>query len=149
LLLGISAVPALLGDWWFLALVPVAYIAAITAVSRGEVHGGRRATGTLALVLLGAVICGLLLLATRSARFEIIAALPFLAIFIGRVIPPFWTAYRNPEPLEIRNAVKTGVLSLIVLDATIAAGFAGILYGLIVLSLLFVAARIARLFAVT
>jgi len=148
LLLGVSAVPALVGDLWYLMLVPVAYIAAITAVSRGEVHGGQRATGLLALFLLGAVIFGLLLL-TRSARFELINVLPFLAIFIGRVIPPFWTAYRNPEPAQIQNAVKAGVLSLIVLDATIAAGFAGVLYGLMVLSLLFVATRIARLFAVT
>ena len=148
LLLGVSAVPALVGDLWYLMLVPVAYIAAITAVSRGEVHGGQRATGLLALFLLGAVIFGLLLL-TRSVRFELIAVLPFLAIFIGRVIPPFWNAYLNPEPAQIQNAVKAGVLSLIVLDATIAAGFAGVLYGVMVLSLLFVATRIARLFAVT
>src|SRR5205814_8011243 len=57
LLLGVSAAPSLVSQRWYLALIPVAYIAAITAVSAGEVHGGKRSTGLLALVLL----CGVLL----------------------------------------------------------------------------------------
>ena len=40
LLLGISAAPAALQTAWPLALLPVVYITAVTAVSRGEVHGG-------------------------------------------------------------------------------------------------------------
>ena len=42
LLLGVAAAPAVLPSAWLLAVFPVTYIAAVTALSRGEVHGGRR-----------------------------------------------------------------------------------------------------------
>jgi 4-hydroxybenzoate polyprenyltransferase len=148
LMLGVSALPAALGQRWYLALIPVAYIAAITAVSAGEVHGGKRGTGLLALGLLGGVFVALLALAV-TPEFRLVALLPFLALLAVRVLPPFWRATLDPQPGATRAAVKAGVLSLIVLDAAIAAGYAGPLYGLLVLALLFVAARLARLFAVT
>lgn len=148
LLLGVSAVPWLLGQRWHLALIPVAYIAAITAVSAGEVHGGRRGTGLLALVLLGGVMAAVLAL-TRGTAPASWSLLPFLALLAWRVLPPFWRAYVEPQPGRIRAAVKAGVLSLIVLDAAIAAVYAGPLYGAVVLALLLVAAGLARLFAVT
>ncbi len=148
LLLGVSAAPVLVDEKWYLALIPVTYIAAITAISTGEVRGGKRGTGLLALGLLGAVIATLLAL-TRTPAFGLVALLPFLALFAWRVVPAFWHAYLEPQPDRIRSAVKAGVLSLIVLDSAIAAGYAGPLYGAVVLALLFVAARMARLFAVT
>ena len=148
LLLGVSAVPYMVRERWYLALIPIAYIAAITAVSRGEVHGGQRRTGLLALGLLGAVFLGLLCL-TAMPEFKLFALLPFLGLFAWRVWPPFWHAYLHPQPGPIRGAVKAGVLSLIVLDAALAAGYAGILYGAVVLALLFAAGSLARLFAVT
>jgi 4-hydroxybenzoate polyprenyltransferase len=148
LLLGVSSVPAVLGQRWYLGLIPIAYIAAITAVSAGEVHGGKRGTGLLALALLGGVFLALLALAASSA-FQLLALLPFLGLLAARVLPPFWHAYREPQPGLIRSAVKAGVVSLIVLDAALAAGYAGPLYGLLVLALLFVAAILAQLFAVT
>src|SRR5687768_15036563 len=40
LLLGLSIIPARATEYWFLAIVPIIYIAAITMISRGEVHGG-------------------------------------------------------------------------------------------------------------
>src|SRR5688500_11843123 len=40
LLLGISIYPAAIEFYWFLCIIPVIYIFAITMISRGEVHGG-------------------------------------------------------------------------------------------------------------
>lgn len=148
LLLGVSAVPAMVGERWFLALIPIAYIAAITAISRGEVHGGKRSIGVVALLLVGAVMGGMLALGLLK-DYELLAALPFIALFAGRVLPPFVKAVREPSPDQIRVAVKAGVLSLIVLDATVAAGFAGWPYGLLVLSLLPISLGLAQLFSVT
>jgi len=147
LLLGMSVVPAMVGQW-FLALIPIAYIAAITAISRGEVHGGKATTGILALLLVGAVI-GAMLALGLGQNYEVLAALPFIGLFAARVLPAFVKAVREPTPEQIRTAVKAGVLSLIVLDATIAAGFAGLPYGLLVLSLLPVSITLAQIFAVT
>lgn len=147
LLLGISAAPALVGERWYLALVPVAYVAAITAVSTGEVHGGSRRTGVLALALIAAVILGLAAVAFAPGAGP--WGLPFLALLAWRVVPPFRAAAAEPRPGAVRAAVKAGVLSLIALDATVAASYAGPLFGLLVLALLLVAALVAQPFAVT
>jgi 4-hydroxybenzoate polyprenyltransferase len=148
LLLGISAVPAVVGEYWFLALIPIAYIAAITAISRGEVHGGKATTGILALLLVGSVIAAMLTLGLLQ-NYQVLPACPFVGLFAARVLPPFVKAVREPSPEQIRGAVKAGVLSLIVLDATVAAGFAGLPYGLLVLSLLPISILLAQIFAVT
>ena len=41
LMLGVSVVPAMLTQRWMIAILPIVYIAAITAISRGEVEGGQ------------------------------------------------------------------------------------------------------------
>lgn len=148
LLLGISAVPAMVGEHWFMALIPITYIAGVTAMSRGEVRGAKRIQGIIALLLVGIVIAGLFALGLLE-NYQIFAALPFIAVFAGRVLLPFIQAVRQLSPEKIRTAVKAGVLSLIVLDAAVAAGFAGLPYGLLVLSLLPISMALAQLFAVT
>ena len=148
LLLGISAVPAMIGEHWFLAVIPIIYIAAVTTISRGEVHGAKGITGIIALLLIGLVIAGLLGLGLLQ-DYQVLAALPFVALFAVRVLLPFIKAVREPKPEQIRIAVKAGVLSLIVLDATVAAGFATLPYGLLVLSLLPISMALAQIFAVT
>jgi 4-hydroxybenzoate polyprenyltransferase len=87
LLLGVSAVPGAVWDRWPIGLFAVVYIAAVTAVSRGEVHGGRTVVATLALISLGGVVLGLLVLvagatAGRIAGIVLVAALDYL------VFPP-------------------------------------------------------------
>jgi len=148
LLLGISVVPAMVEEYWFLALIPIVYIAAVTAISRGEVHGTQGNTRIIALLLIGIVIAGLVGLGLLK-DYEVLAALPFLALFAGRVLLPLIKAVREPTPNQIRIAVKAGVLSLIVLDATVAAGFSSLFYGLLVLSLLPLSIALAQIFAVT
>ncbi|WP_226889575.1 UbiA-like protein EboC [Nostoc sp. MG11] len=148
LLLGVSAVPAIVWERWYLALIPVLYIAAITAISQGEVHGGKKITGILALVLIAIVLTAVLALGLLE-DYTVMAALPFAVLLAIRVVPNFIQAAREPVPDKIRTAVKVGVLSLIVLDATIASGFAGLYYGLLVLLLLPISMKLAQVFAVT
>lgn len=148
LLLGVSAVPGMLVPNTYLALLPVTYIAAITAVSRGEVHGGSRRTGVLAVALVATVAGGLLVLGLRG-DYVLLHALPFVVFFGARTLPPFVRAMQTPEPGPIREAVEAGVLALIPLNAALAAGFAGWMYGLGVLLLLPASYTFSRLFAVT
>ncbi|MEH1845374.1 MAG: UbiA-like protein EboC [Nostoc sp.] len=148
LLLGVSAVPAIIGERWYLMLIPVLYIAAITAISQGEVHGGKKITGVLALLLIAIVLTAVLALGLLG-EYTAIAALPFAALLAIRVLPNFIKAAREPIAENIRTAVKGGVLSLIVLDATVASGFAGLYYGLLVLILLPISIKLAKIFAVT
>ena len=148
LLLGVSTIPAMVEQRWYLALIPIAYIAAITAISQGEVEGGKKFTGIIALLLVALVISSILLLGLLPS-YQVLAALPFVVLLGVRVIPPFVQAARDPLPNHLRAAVKAGVLSLIILDAAVAAGFAGLAYGLLVLALLPISILLAKLFAVT
>ena len=148
LLLGVSAVTDALSDRWYLALIPIIYIAAITAISQGEVKGGKKITGVIAIALVGIVISCILSLGLLP-EYALLITLPFLILFIALVLPPFIKAAINPRAELIQTAVKAGVLSLIVLDATIAAGFTNWIYGLLLLALLPLSRLLARLFAVT
>ncbi|MBE9106959.1 UbiA-like protein EboC [Nostoc cf. edaphicum LEGE 07299] len=148
LLLGVSAVPEIIGERWYLALIPVLYIAAITAISQGEVHGGKKITGVLSLLLIAIVLTAVLALGLLE-EYRAIAALPFGILLAIRILPNFIKAAREPIAENIRNAVRIGVLSLIVLDATVASGFAGLYYGLFVLILLPISMKLAKVFAVT
>lgn len=148
LLLGMSILPITLLYVWYLVLIPMAYIGAITLVSKGEVHGGTKASGMAALGFTSAVILGLAGLALLPG-YEIMVAAPFLVLFMIVVFPPFINATRTPDPPVIRSAIKRGVLSLIILNSTLAAGFAGVTLGIVVLLLLPLSLLLSKLFAVT
>ena len=148
LMLGVAAVPAALGTAWPVAAVPLLYIYAITALSRGEVHGGSTRGATAALIILLTSIGALLVVVARAAE-RAIPALVLAGALGWRVVPAFVAARQHPAPGTIRAAVKRGVLSLVLLDAAIAASFAGPLYAAIVLATGLVAGWLARMFAVT
>lgn len=148
LLLGVAAVPAALAGHWRLALFPLVYIASVTVVSRGEVHGGKREAAALALISLGGVMAGLGWVAARPGNGRL-AALALLALLAWRVLPPFWRVCRAPQPAAIRQAVRAGVLSLVLVDATLGSAFGGPLYGAAILATGIVATGLARLFSVT
>ncbi len=148
LLLGLAAAPALLAHLWFLPLLPLAYIAAITFLSRGEVRGGTRQTSAIALATFIAVVLATLAL-HLDQPYRLLAVLPFLMFFVIKAGIPLWRAYRAPQAAMIRSAIHAGVVSLIVFDAALAAGFGGILYGAAILSLSVVAAELSKLFPVT
>jgi 4-hydroxybenzoate polyprenyltransferase len=148
LVLGIAAVPATLSGHWPLALLSFVYIAAVTTVSRGEVHGGKRGVAAPALISLTGVVAALAVIALGSGSRAIPAFV--LTIALGwRVLPAFWRVYRDSRPASIRRAVKAGVLSLVLVDAVLSTAYAGPLYGALVLATAVVAGLLARLFPVT
>ncbi|HXW06768.1 MAG TPA: UbiA-like protein EboC [Vicinamibacterales bacterium] len=148
LLLGVSAVPAALATAWPLAAIPLVYIGAVTGLSRGEVHGGGRRAAGMALISL----C-IALLALTSVTLAVsggsLAGLALVVVLGWRVVPPFWTAYREPSAGAVRHAVRTGVLSLVLVNAAIGATFGGLPFGLLILATGGAAWALARLFAVT
>ena len=148
LLLGVAAVPAALAGAWPIAAVPLLYIYAVTAISRGEVHGGSSRAATSALMVMLVSLAGLLLVVSRAGN-RAIPALILAAALAWRVVPAFLAARRQPQPATIRAAVKRGVLSLVLLDAALAAAFAGPVYAAGVLATGLVAGWLARMFAVT
>jgi 4-hydroxybenzoate polyprenyltransferase len=148
LLLGMSVVPSAVLDRAYLAVIPILYIAAITAISRGEERGGQRWACAIALVLLLIALVSVAVLGVLINPHWLLA-LPLWGLLVVRVVPSFIQAVQLPQPELIQAAVSAGVLSLIVLDASIAASFAGGVSGLLVLGLLPFSSLLARWFAVT
>jgi len=148
LVLGMTAVPAAATNHWSLALLSVAYIAAVTMVSRGEVHGGKKAVAALAMAVLAGVVAVLVMIALRPGGWPILAIV-LTAALTWRVGPAFAAMYADPRPAVIRRAVKAGVLSLVLLDAALTAAYAGPVFAAIVLATAVVAGALARLFSVT
>jgi 4-hydroxybenzoate polyprenyltransferase len=147
LMLGVAAVPPALGWAWPLGGLPLLYISAVTAVSRGEVHGGKKPVAGLALISLGLVLAALLGLSSWP-RFSP-AGLVLTAALAARLLPAYLSVWRRPEPMIIRGAVRTGVLSLVLLNAVLGAVFAGPLYSAAILVTGLAAGWLARRFAVT
>lgn len=148
LLLGMCAYCPSTLHYYSLAIIPIVYIAAITMISRGEVVGGNKKAIAFAANLYGLVIGALVFVAIFKTN-HFYETIPFLGLFSFLIYKPLIAAYKNPEPMFIRKAVKAGVLSLIVMDALLATCFMGILYGLLVLALLPVSLLLARIFTVT
>ncbi|QDK82493.1 polyprenyltransferase [Spirosoma sp. KCTC 42546] len=147
LLLGVSILPDQILPWIWVGLVPIAYIAAITMISRGEVHGGSptilRVAGMLYALVIGCVAA----LAQRQQQLG--TALPFLALFGYYIFPPLWRAVKDPVGRNIGLAVKAGVLSLIVMNAAWVAAFANFPMAFLVFCLLPLSRFLAKAFAVT
>lgn len=147
LLLGISIVPIALQNWWYLAFVPIIYIASITMISRGEVHGGSRTTLYTAAFLYSIVIG--LILYIALAKGTIAFSLVFLLPFAWMIFRPLATAIKEPVGKNIGKAVKAGVLALILMNAAWAAAFGALYVALVIIILLPVSLKLGKAFAVT
>lgn len=148
LLLGISVIPELLSTFWPLGLIPLIFVAAITMISRGEVHGKNRNAlcGGLTMYLIVIFMIGAIPIMHSTPFWEV---LPFLALLSYMIFPPLIKAIRSQDPKLIGKSVKAAVISLIIVNASIAAAFAGWKIGIIVLLLLPISLWLAKKFAVT
>lgn len=147
LLLGMSILPAALTQYGYIAIMPVIYIAAITMISRGEVHGGKKSTLYGAALLYATVITGIVTIAVINDH--IVYAIAFVLLLGAMIFPPLQKAIRNPAGPLIGKAVKSGVLALIAMNAAWAAAFGAVYFALLIVLLLPVSILLAKLFAVT
>jgi 4-hydroxybenzoate polyprenyltransferase len=147
LLLGMSIVYYAVEQYWYIALVPVIYIAAITMISRGEVHGGKRTTLYLAAAFYILVVLSILVIALIND--ELARTLPFVILFSLLIFLPLQKAIIKPTGPRIGMAVKSGVIALIAMNAAWAAAFGDLYLALLIIFLLPVSFLLARLFAVT
>ncbi len=146
LLLGMSVFGAL--DHWYYAAVPIVYIAAITLISRGEVHGENKKHIVFAGLLYAVVIFAVLGLLVWGKQ-NILQATPFLLLFTFMIYRPLIGAFVDNSPKNIKKAVIGGVLSLILLDASLAVAFSQWWFALPIILLLPLSIWLSKLFAVT
>ena len=153
-LLGASGVATATIEGWLWLALPVAlivflYISAVTLLATGEVWGGNRTISGLVFGAVVVVVGGVVWLARSDRLSEPLYAYPFLALFAAATLGVIGRVVGAPTAPNIRTAIKTCVLSLILLDAAIAAGAGGLGYGVGVAILLLPALYAARLYAVT
>ncbi len=147
LMLGVSIVTIQLSNFWFLALVPIIYIASITMISRGEVHGGKTKAFYFAGLLYLLVITAILFFSFYKDKTLI--TLIFLLPFAWMIFTPLYKACKEPVGKNIGKAVKAGVIALILLNACWAAAFGAMWLAIIIILLLPVSLFLAKKFAVT
>ncbi len=147
-LLGMSIVPGQISSKIIIAFLVMLYVISITTLSKGEVIGGERRGQQLAT--LGVILvlgCFYIWLKGILTGFT---PLIFLILFFTVVtLRPLVRVLLEATPDNIKIAVKTLILSIILLDAYFTAGFAGFLLGLLVLALWIPAVQIARFLYVT
>jgi len=148
LMLGVSLVPEIVFSYWFLMCIPIIFIAAITSISKGEVSGSGKQPLYIAACFYLLVFSAIVLLGASSKNYSW-QNLPFALLFGVAVTPSIIRAIKDSSAEKIRAAVKAGILSLIIMNAALAAAFGGFLFGLIILLLLPFSKFLAKTFAVT
>jgi len=144
LLLGMSVYELGVLEQFQVIAIPLIYIAAITLVSRGEVHGG------MAITL---YFAGFLFLVVHTSQLFFAEKIEFTLIFVLAhfilIFRKLRVAIENPVGKNIGLTVKTGVLTLILMNAAWVASSGQWIVALFVLALLPVSLGLAKKFAVT
>lgn len=148
LLLGISIITICNSNLCLIVSINTIYIIAVTLISKSEVIGMDRTILKKAFIIYIAVII-LLLSQSILKNFHIVHSLPFILLFIYCSFKPLIMAIREPTAKMVQKTVKAGVLSLVILDSALTAGYSEILFGLIILTLLPISMFLSRFFPVT
>ncbi len=148
LLLGMSIVQPIPSGFLWIGLLPIIFVAAITLTAQKESQGKNKRAIMVAMALDATIVAGILLI-SRYFNFSLKSASIFIVLWYGVNFLAKLKAIRHNHPIAIKKAVKTGVLSLIPLNASYVAGFGSIYLGLATLCLLPLSIYLAKKFAVT
>src|SRR5699024_3054196 len=147
LLLGMSIVSISHIDLYWIAVIPVIYIAAITLISRGEVYGGNRSTIWTAFFFYVIVVGAIISLAFIWGNLWM--TIIFLLLFVFFIFPPLFKAVKTLSGKAIGKAVKAGVLGLILMNSCWVAASGVWIWAIVTVLLLPLSMWIAKHFAVT
>lgn len=147
LLLGISIIPLAVETWLAISFLPVIYIAAVTIISRGEVHGGHKKMLIFSAILYSMVHISQLAIAWAIGFLWL--AIPFVLLHVYYIFSPLLKAIESPLPKNIGRSVKQGVLGLIVMNAAWVGVSGNWILALIVLALLPLSIQLSKIYAVT
>ena len=148
LLLGmcVLGVPTL--SKWIYICIPIIYIFGVTLISRGEVHGNNKRNLVFSALLYISVIFFIFFHTLNNIPI-LIQVVPFLLLYGIAIFIPLIKAYKINSPQNIKKAVKAGVLSLVIMDASIAVSVSIWWVGIIILLLLPLSLFLSKRFSVT
>ena len=148
LILGMSISSNLEPKYFLIALIPVIFIAAITLTAQKETKGKNKAAIGIAMLLDAIIVLGFILI-SQNFNFSFKNTFLFLLFWYGLNVVAKFKAIFNNNPKLIMKAVKTGVLSLIPLNASYVAGFSSVYIAVFVLCLLPISLFLSKKFPVT
>ena len=128
-------------------LIPLIYIAAITLVSRGEVHGSHANPLWFAAILY-LIVHASQIWAANSAG-HVAFGLPFILVHAYLILSKLAVAIRDPKGPNIGKSVKMGVLTLILMNAAWVSLSGQWEMGIFILFLLPISIQLGKKFAVT
>jgi 4-hydroxybenzoate polyprenyltransferase len=130
-----------------LMLIPLIYIAAITLVSRGEVHGSHSRPLWFAAILFLIVHASQIWAAKSTGHLA--SGLPFILVHAYLVLSKLAIAIRDPQGPNIGKTVKMGVLTLILMNSAWISLSGQWEMAILVLFLLPISIQLGKKFAVT
>ena len=148
LLLGVSYSLEALHELYWIGVIPLLFIASVTLTSREENRGNNRRSILLAMMLDLVVVVLLILTTFQIGDFPWVAV-ALITVWSIMVLSSKRRAYIQNTPENIKNAVKTGVMSLILMDATYAGMVPDFPFVVVILSLWPLSVVLARKFSVT
>ena len=147
LILGMSIYDSEILEFGHLALLSITYIFAVTLISRGENKGENRWALGISWSLFLFVHLGQLHYSFKQNQMSIAA--PFILAHAIWLYSNLWKAMKNPQPNLIKKTVKTGVITLIIFNASWVACSGNIFMACITAALLPISLYLAKYFAVT
>lgn len=148
LILGMTLLPSLELNYFFIGILPLIFISAITLTAQKETKGKNKLAIAVAMLLDLSIVFGFYIL-SKHFNFSIKNAWAFLLVWYGVNAFAKLNAILKNKPQLIMKAVKIGVLSLIPLNATYVAGFSSIINALLLLCLLPISLFLSKKFPVT
>ncbi|MEJ5049334.1 UbiA-like protein EboC [Chryseobacterium culicis] len=148
LLLGISIINSAVWSSGLIAVISTLFITGVTFISKKENRGNNKSV-ILSTFLLDFLLIFLYTFIGNVIGFKILNLLPLLFCWLGVNFIAKLSALHFNQPDYIKIAVKTGVLSLILLNASYIAGSTDLLHALPVLILLPLSVTLSKKFAVT
>lgn len=148
LILGMSIFSNIDSNLYFIAVLPLLFVSAITLTAQKETKGKNKLAIATAMLLDFSIVVGFMLL-THFAHFSLKNALVFVLLWYGVNVVAKINAILKNQPKLIMKAVKIAVLSLIPLNAAYVAGFSSITNAILVLCLLPISLFLSKKFPVT
>ncbi len=148
LILGMSIMNNLPSDILWIGVLPIIFISAITLTAQKETLGKNKISILVAMLLDLSLVIAFLLM-SQFFNFSLKSAFVFILFWYAVNFTAKLRAILKNRPDTIQKAVKVGVLSIIPLNASYAAGFSSVYLGLATLCLLPLSLYLAKKFAVT
>lgn len=148
LCLGFTLVPGLMSNYIWLTVFPLIHIIAVTSLSRGETTGSqRRQVFFLSMIpwVLGLIL--FILAFTHSTNNP--TPFIYIALYLFGISFAFLPAIRHPNPSYIGRGVKYGILSLILLNASLVSIYSEWFTALLVSLLVLISWLMARSISMT